>query len=580
MNNAGDLTPPAPLPSAPSPSTPSWLQRHRLPVIASGAALAIGAVSASAALLLLTKPVATVEKMVPASADLLVVANLDPSVSQKLNLLRVLHRFPQTSTDKSIADALDNVLKGSGLSYSSDLQPWLGAELGFSARLNYDTTVDKTTGALYALSRDDTRARASLAKLRSGATGKQLHWSDETYKGFQVSVGTPAKASDQAAAYSLVDHVVVIGNSASLIHDIIDTEQGRMARLTDSAGYKATISGLPSDRFGLAYVNGASLVTGIKKQLAKVPASTPPVMGNISDLDAFTGIGAALSASDHGITADVVVKLDQSKLSAATRQVLASPGHPDTVLKWIPRGSDAFIAVGDLNRTVQSLVDSSKSDPSIKNSTDALGLTGPAGVLSHLSGDAALEAQVSSGSPSGALVLRSNDPASLRAFFNKLLTSAASLTSGITTVPRSAGPGAAPRTLTTTYRGIAITSLQVSQPAQAALAPSYAVLDGFGVLGSNLAEVKAVIDAHLGGAAIGADATYKTARDASLGQASTMLYLNTGSLLKAAKALSKGTAAAALNDKTLAAAQPIKAVMISGTSAADRVYERLFLLID
>jgi hypothetical protein len=579
MNNAGDLNPP--LPSTPPSAAPSWLRRHRLPLVACGTVLGLGVLSVSAALALMSaKPAASVEKMVPANADTMVVVNLDPSVSQKLNLVRVLHRFPQTSSDKSISDALDSALKGSGLSYSGDLQPWIGGELGFSARLNFDATLEKTAGALYAISRDDTRARATLAKLRTSATGKQLSWTVEIYNGFQVSVGTPAKAADQPVAYSLLDHVVVIANSASLIHDIIDTEQGRMARLTDSAGYKATVSGLPSDRLGLAYVNGASLVTGIKKQLARVPAASSPVMGNISDLDAFTGIGASVSASGQGINADLLVKLDESRLSPSTRQALTSSGRPDAVLSWIPRGSDAFIAVGNLNRTIQSLIDSSKSDPSIKGSTDALGLTGPAGVLNHLSGDAALEVQLGAGTPAGALLLRSDDAASLRAFFSKLLSSASSLTMGVTPAPRSAKPAAAARLVTTTYRGASITSLVVAQPSQAALVPSYAVLDGFGVIGSNLAEVKAVIDAHRSGLAISADPTYKTARDASLQQPSTILYLNTGNLLKTAKALSRGTAAAAVNDATLAAAEPVKAVMLTGTSGPDRVYERLFLLID
>ena len=578
MNNAGDLTPP--LRPAPASPAPSWLRRHRLPLLAGGTVLGLGVASVSAALVLTAaKPATSVEKMVPANADLMVVVNLDPSVSQKLNLVRVLHRFPQTSSDKAISDALDRALKGSGLSYSGDLQPWIGGELGFSARLNFDSTVDKTAGALYAISRDDTRARASLARLRAGAAGRQLTWTDETYSGFQVSVGTPTKSTDQPAAYSLVDHVVVVANSVSLLHDIIDTEQGRMARLTDSASYKATVSSLPSDRLALAYVNGASLVSGIKKQLAQAPAAGSPIRGNIRDLDAFTGIGASLSASGHGINADMLLKLDQSRLSESTRQALASPGRPDAVLSWIPRGSDAFIAVGNLNRTVQSLIDSSKSDPSIKGTTDALGLTGPAGVLDHLTGDAALEVHVSAGMPAGALLLRSDDPASLRAFFSKLLATASSLTTGAVPAPRAGRP-AAIRMVTTSYQGVSITSLVVATPAQVALVPSYAVLDGFGVLGSNLAEVKAVIDAHRTGVAVAADPTYKTARDASLKQPSTIVYLNAGNLLQAARARSRGTPGATVNDSALAAAEPVKAVMITGSSRPGEAYERLFLLID
>ena len=578
MSIAGDLNPPvAPAPAGPAPS---WLRRNRLPVAAAGAALGLGAVSAAAALTLLgTKAGASLERMVPASADVMVVANLDPSATQKLNLLRSLHRFPQATDDKAIADALDKALKGTGISYSADLKPWLGSELGISARLNYDTTVDSTSIALYAVSRDDKQATAALAKLRSGSAGKLLRWSDETYNGFQLSVGTPVKATDKTAAYSLVDHVVVISNSAALIHEIIDTEQGRMARLTDSNGYRSTVSGLPSDRLGLAYVNGASLVTGIKKQLAKAPATSKPLTGNITDLDAFTGIGASLSASSNGLTADMLVKLDQSRLSAATRQALAGSGRPDAVLSWIPKSSDAFLAVGNINRTIQSLIDSSKSDPSIKTSTDAFGLTGQSGILSHLTGDAALEVEVSAGSPGGALLLRTDDSSSLKAFFGRLLSTTSSLTPGATPSVRGAALPSAPRTVTTTYRGVAITSVQAPTSGIALLQPSFAVLDGFGIFASNLAEVRAVIDAHKNGVSIAADVTYKTARAASIDQPATIVYLNSGNLLKAAKTFA-GSTAAGLNSSTLSAAEPLKAVMITGSSRSDRIYERLFLLID
>ncbi|HSO92919.1 MAG TPA: hypothetical protein VLS53_00430 [Candidatus Dormibacteraeota bacterium] len=38
--------------------------------------------------------------------------------------------------------------------------------------------------------------------------------------------------------------------------------------------------------------------------------------------------------------------------------------------------------------------------------------------------------------------------------------------------------------------------------------------------------------------------------------------------------------AAAVNDTTLAAAEPVKAVMLTGTSGPGQASERLFLLID
>ncbi len=544
--------------------------------------LAVGAISASAALVLMAKSVNTVETMVPATADVMVLANLDPSVTQKLNLARALHRFPATQDDKAITDALDKALKDTGLSYSNDLKPWLGGELGISARLNYDSAAD-SSGVVYAVSRDDTRAQAFLSRLRTVRVGKTMLWRDEAYSGFTISVGTASRTTDKPAAYSYVNHVAVIATSSAMIREVIDAAQGRTPRLVDSANYKRTIAGLPSDRVGLAYVNGASIVVGIKKQLAKVPSASKPMMANAADLDAFEGVAMTLSAAGNGIAADVRVKLDQSKLSPATRAALSNSGHPGAVLTWIPGRSDAFLAVGNLNRSLQTVLDNSKSDPSIAGTANALGLTGSAGVLQHLTGDAAVEAQLGSGgTPSGAILLATDNPRILSTFFNKLLLVGSSM--GGSPVPGSSPathtPAAPAKTSTTTYRGVVITTTTAPSPALAILAPAYAAFDGMGVLGSNLAAVKAVIDAHRGTTPISADPTYKAAIASSLENPNVVLYLNVGSLVDAARRLSSESVPPAVESQALSAVAPIQAITLTSASQSDGLLERVFLVIN
>ena len=142
MNTDGDLTPtpqpdpgegiPPVAPVVAPPAPRSWVFRQRRLLIPAAAVLALGTVSA-AAVLLLAKATATVETMLPATADVIAVANLDPSVAQKVNLMRAVHSFPDYKTDKAITDKFDAVFKGSGFSFTTDIQPWLGSEIGFSA---------------------------------------------------------------------------------------------------------------------------------------------------------------------------------------------------------------------------------------------------------------------------------------------------------------------------------------------------------------------------------------------------------------------------------------------------------------
>ena len=574
--DSGQPVPPAAPAAAVAPQ--SWLLRHRRLLIPAGAVLALGAVSA-AAVLILAKQTSTIEKMVPASADVIAVANLDPSVAQKVNLLRAVHSFPDYKTDKAIADKLDQALKDSGFTFSTDIQPWLGSQIAFSAQVNLVKT-ENSPSAFYAVSRDDAKAQAMLAKVRASTWGKKFQWKDETYNGFAISIATPTDKSQKALAYSFVDHVVVVATSSAMIHEIIDAEQGRAARLVDSNDYKATLAALPSDRLGYVYVNGKSLVAGVKKQMATTPAFGL-ALKNLNDVDALQGIGVTLSANGDGILADVLVKVDQSKLSPATRDAFAHAGKADVVVKWIPKASDGFLAITGLNKTIQAALDQSGNQASVKAATDAIGLTGAAGLLPHLTGDAGLEVEFSgSGVPAGAILLGTNDAKSMNAFFAKLLVlaeGAAGSSFG------STSPATASHVTTTTYRSVVITTW--TSPAlgglgASALSPSYAVLDGMGILASTTAEVKAIIDTHKGGASIASDSTYQSASTASLASPSGIIYLDIAKLVDAIRKSPLGTQAGLGSGSTLSAnVGPVKAVILTAASQADRATERFFVIV-
>ena len=597
MSTEGDLTPasqpdpvppgvPAVAPVAPQP----WYLRHRRLLIPAAAVFALGALSA-AAVLLLVKPNGTVEKMVPASADVIAVANLDPSVTQKVNLLRAVHSFPDYKTDKAITDKLDQLLKDSDLSFSGDVQPWLGSEIGVSARLNLVSTND-SPAAVYLVSRDDTKALAMLAKLRASKYGKKLQWKDETYSGITISVGTPSNTTDKTAAYSYVDHVVVFATSSAQIHEIIDTDQGRAPRLVDSNDYKATLAALPSDRLGFFYINGKSLVAGVKKQMTTTPALSL-ALKNMNDVDALQGIGATLSANGDGLLADVLVKIDQSKLSPATRETFAHAGRADAVVSWIPKASDAFLAITSLNRTIQTLLDQSGNTASVKAGTDTVGLTGPGGVLPHLTGDAGLEVEFGrTGLPAGAILLGTDNAQSMNAFFAKLLALAEGV-AGSSFGGSGAGSGfGAPSAVTppashitkTTYRSVVITSWTSPMLGQLGagdvFVPSYAVLDGMGILASTADEVKAIIDAHKGGATIASDPTYKTASAASLAKPSAIVYVDIAKLVDVIRKSPLASQAPLGAGSSLSAnIGPLKAMMMTTASESDRAAERFFVII-
>jgi hypothetical protein len=571
MNHEGDPTAPQPETTAgasapPAGTSRSWFARYRLVGVSAAGALVLGAV-AVAAVLFLSQPNPSVEKMVPATYDALVIANLNPSLGQKINLLRAVHSFPDTSTDAAISSKLDEAFKAAGLSYTSDVQPWLGGEVGASGKVNFASGADSPF-ALFATSRDDTKAKALLAKLRSGSFGQKYTWRDETYNGISIASGTPTVTSEKPVAYSLVDHVVVAASSAAMIHEIIDTDQGRSTRLVDSADFKATMKLLPSDRVGMGYLAGKSLVAGVKKQMAKPSTLGLPALKTVDDLNALQGIGGAVSATSTGVAFDVAVKLDANQLSPATRQAFVSTRRPDVVLRWIPKSSDAFLAIGNLDQTIKSLLDQYGTDPSVQAATAAIGLTGPQGILPHLTGDLGIEVQLGNNSiPSGAILLGTNDSAAMNAFFSKLL--------GLAAATSQQTPGAG--TTRTTYRGTVITSWTSASLGQVpGLVPSYAVLGGMGILASSTAEIKAVIDAQAGGSNITVDSTYRSASTASLTQPAGIVYVN---LARVVSALETLRGSATVDKKTAAYLAPLKAFMLTATSQAGAALERFFVVI-
>lgn len=577
MTDPTELTPSTPEPSGPIaftggqvPSSPSWWSRwHRF--VIGGVGLIVVLAAVAGALLLVLKPTMTVDRMIPASTDVYGLVSLDPSTTQKLNLLQAVHRFPDTNTDKKISDLLDKAFKDSGLTFSSDVQPWLGPQLGFALQLPKDSG-DPPTAVLIS-SRDDTKAKAALTKLQTGTYGKNYHWQTKTYDGVAITVGTPT-SNGTPGAYALVDHVVIIASSEDLIHQIIDTDRGRAARLIDSSDYKATFAKLPSDRLALVYVNGKSLVTKLTSQASELASPTmrslmPQGLNTqgISDASALQGIGLVLSARSDGIALDAAAKLDSSKLSASTKAALIQSGDASNVVAWVPTTADGFWSATGLRQGIQVALDQlGSNDPSVKAGTDEIGLTGPDGVLQHLTGDAGLEATVDSSIvPAGALMLGTDNAASMEKFLGGIMTL---VTEGQTTATTS----------TTTYRGVKITTLDLHQPTLAGqLTPSYAVLDGMGIIASRRAELVAVINAHKDHHSIASDPTYMQASQASLAHPAGIFYLNVARLVTVIERSPMLTAS--VDSKAKADVAPVKAVILTGTTSQDAMLERLIVFI-
>src|SRR5207253_3142002 len=75
----------------------------------------------------------------------------------------------------------------------------------------------------------------------------------QSHGGVTVNVGEAS--GTERAAYALVDHTVVLANSASLVDQVIDTSQGHSSNLNDDDAFQATLSSLPKDVLGRAFIS-------------------------------------------------------------------------------------------------------------------------------------------------------------------------------------------------------------------------------------------------------------------------------------------------------------------------------------
>ena len=502
-----DLTAPPPEPAIPTPEEPAPSRRRHTVAILVGAVAALAIVVGTALVVvtgLLRGTGDVVDRMVPGDAGVYATAYLDPSLSQKLDLQALVRHIPALQgqqVDRRLDQGMDGLLKPEGLSFATDVRPWLGSQVAVAARLT-----EGTPSVLIVASKDDARATATLARIRRTDTGARDRWSEQAHGGVTVSVGTPVGDRGTPLAYAYLDHAAGLGTSAAIVDDVIDTDQGRRSPLRASADYSATLQRLPAERIGLAYVSGPAVTGALRRRLLGGDDIVGAAMLGTLDhrLDAVRSAGLALSAQRGGVAADLAVVTDITKLDPATRRALQSIATANPALDWVP--SDAagllaascgtvvaagLLAAGGLRETLHALTEGMGAAATATPADLGLPLAGlpvdPREALTHLDGNLALEVRAAPGSPpGGALVTGIDDERAVRSLLSRLVGAIAG-----TAWPQTA-----------TYRGTTITSLPVPGLGDAGVAPAYAVLDGVAVMGSSPSEVRAAIDAHAGGTRI------------------------------------------------------------------------------
>jgi hypothetical protein len=575
--------------------------------VAVGAVVLLGGIGMAAAMFVLRGSPERLSTRTPADADFFATAYLDPSAAQKINLERMVSRFPALGSGGQLRDLVDGALDDGALSSTGltteDIRPWLGSQVAVAGRI-------EDAGVSFAVlvdSSDDARAESTLARLRARPrlASEDVTWSSIGRAGTTIWIGHP-QFGGTPIVLAVDDGTAVLGNSVTFASDVVDTIAGAGA-LEDSPSFRRATASLPDDVLGLAYVNAGSVIDRMRGVLpgADGPSAvTPGGVGSIVDPSSIEGFAFSLSAEPSGLELDLASTVDPTKLSEQQREALTAAGEhgPNDALTWVPANAYGMAATDVFGEEAEDALVSSgvTSDPTLR------GLMGADGVLAHLTGDAALEVSPGGGAyPTGAFVAGTDDESGMRAFLDGL---AKRVSRSLAPTPLDAlnasGTGevdpsnaralkrllhqaahpAVPSWSSSTYKGVTISTLDLPATGTApyfGIRPSYAVADGVGILAASPEAIRAMIDAHIDGGAdsIATSPAYHSALATLGGLDDQVLYVDVDRVVVAVREALPPEERASFDREVAPNLEPIDAFVGGSRPTASGSTSRVLLLI-
>jgi len=570
----GWTAPPAPPPPPVEPAEVpvSRPRRTRRVVVAALAAVVVvaGTVGGILGFRLLGGSADSLSAMAPSDSVVYVNAHLDPAAGQKLALNGLLDKFPSlggSSRDATINSWIDSLLQPTGLTHT-DIRPWLGSDISLvvpSSALNslsQSSSASQPDAVLLVSSTNDSQALNAINTLRQ-KSGSSEHWVTSTYQGVTLHVVSGDRFS---GVFAITNHAFVFGSSQTSIDEVIDTAQGRHEALASNTTYTTAVARVPSDHIGLAFVDLGAIVAKLPNRSGSGLLPTP----SLGSLQGFSGIAAALVAQGNGLSVKGVEDFDPSKLSPDERAQVTQGGDVNGSLAFMPRSAYAAGMLTGLKQTIQGLVGTIGSGFGfdINSVLQQLGLTGPNGIVGHLTGDAGFDLTPDSQAtiPGGAIVIGTDSNSAAQQFVDSLMQTVCA--------------GDCSSAITTEHDGDAtISTLAVPFLDTPGLEPSWSVSHGWIIVGSSPSQVKAALDAGRDGNALAANPDYTAVMGQVGGSNNSSLFIDIQPMLSAIRATLSPADQSHFDSDIAPNVKPLKAFGVATHHASDHVSIDMFTLI-
>ena len=565
----GWSVPPPPPPAEDAPVVAP--RRSRKPLVALLIAIVVVAATVGGVLgfRLLGGSADSLASMAPSDTIVYVNAHLDPSAGQKLALNGLLDKFPSlggSSRDATINGWIDSALQPTGLTHA-DVRPWLGSDISLvvpSSALGYESPSNATLApadfAVLVSSTNDSEAQAAITALRQ-KSGPNAHWMTSTYGGVTLQ----NLAGLEGATFAVTNHALIVGDTANAVHEVIDTAQGKHTALASNASYNTAAGQVPNDHIGFAFVDLGAIV-------AKMPRGAGQLLPQqaLDALQGYRGVAAALVAQSNGLSVNAVEDFDPSQLAPDQRSQIAQAGHVNGSLAFMPRTAYLAGMLTGLEQALQGVLSTAAVGFGIDIGSilQQFGITGPGGIVDHLSGDGGIELTPDSSPaiPGGAIVIGTDSDAAAQRFVDTLVQTLCS-------------DECTPSISTQDDGGATISTLTFPSDSLSAYEPSWTVYKGWIIIGSSAQQVKAAVDADRNGATLATNPDYAAVMS-QVGASNTgSMFIDVQPMLSVIRAALSPDDRSSFDRDVAPNLKPFKAFGLATHNASDHVSINVFTLI-
>jgi Protein of unknown function (DUF3352) len=293
---------------------------------------------------------------------------LDLPGDQRQEVAEFLSKFPgfadQAALDTKLDEVLDRLVsegsKGKQ-TYSQDVKPWFGGQMGFAAGpiqlgSGEGTAGREHRGLLLLTVKDAALASSWLTATlqEEGVTGTK-----ETYNGAELTVFAAPKMPETQAAFTIVEGKVALVGDLASVKAAVDTKGASALAKGDAvAAAQAAVDG---DSLGFVFVDMKALVEATTELAASAApsASVTPFAASVTKL------------IPDWASARVRVEGDALRLDSVAQHKESAPGpdenRTNAVAGWAPPSTIAMIAGNDYGATLTETIELYENDPALKD---------------------------------------------------------------------------------------------------------------------------------------------------------------------------------------------------------------------